>query len=71
VRYQALYTLEAIFAARLAQMHDLLKQLRRGAGVASEAPARRQLKDMANTLELWIIAVSQMMNTAKPGRSRR
>ena len=51
---------------------DLLKQLRQGAGVASVAPARRQLTDMANGLELWIKAASQMMNTAKkPGRSKR
>jgi DNA-binding transcriptional regulator GbsR (MarR family) len=72
LRYQALYTLEAIFAARVAQMHDLLTQLRLGARVAPVAQARRQLTDMANGLELWIKTASQMMNTAmKPGRSKR
>lgn len=72
VRYEALYTLEAIFAARVAQTHDLLSQLRVGARVASVGPARRQLTEMAHGLELWIREVSQMMNTtSQPVRSKR
>jgi DNA-binding transcriptional regulator GbsR (MarR family) len=72
VRYQALYTLDAIFAARAAQMHELLKQLRQGAEAASIAPARSHLTEMANGLELWIVTASQLMNSANlPGRSER
>jgi DNA-binding transcriptional regulator GbsR (MarR family) len=72
LRYQALYTLEAIFAARVAQMHDLLNQLRLGARVASVAPARRQLAEMSEGLELWITTASQMTIRAKrPTRRKR
>jgi DNA-binding transcriptional regulator GbsR (MarR family) len=72
VRYQALYTLDAIFAARVAQVHELLKHLRQGAGAASIAEAQRHLSDMASGLELWITTASQLMNSAGlPGRSER
>jgi DNA-binding transcriptional regulator GbsR (MarR family) len=49
--HEALFDLEMIFAARDAQMKNLLAQLRRGARVASSATARRRLSEMAEDVD--------------------
>ena len=60
VRYEALYTLESIFAARATQMNDLIARLRQGAVVAPADEARRRLKGMVGDLESWMAAVTEM-----------
>ena len=47
VRYEALYNLESIFAARTQQMTDLVARLRQGARVAPAGQGRRRLQNMA------------------------
>ncbi len=72
VRYEALYTLESLFAARTAQIHALLERLRNGATVATAPHARRQLRVMAGDLETWMVAATEMtQRTATTARSRR
>jgi len=51
VLFEALYSLEAIFAARNAQAMELLARLRQGARVAPDGPGRKQLHEMADMLQ--------------------
>jgi DNA-binding transcriptional regulator GbsR (MarR family) len=72
VRYQALYTLESILAARTAQINELVQRLREGATVASSTHARRQLATMTSDLESWMTTAAAMMRrTTKPTGRRR
>jgi DNA-binding transcriptional regulator GbsR (MarR family) len=72
VRYQALYTLESILAARSAQINELLQRLREGSTVATSTHARRQLATMTSELESWMTTVADMMSRAsKPTGSGR
>ncbi len=47
VRYEALYNLELMFAARTQQMRDLVTRLRQGARAAPAGQGRRRLHSMA------------------------
>ena len=51
LRYDALYDLDAIFAARTAQTLELLGRLKEGATVASAASVRRKLNTLSTALE--------------------
>ena len=51
VFYEALYTLEAIFAARNAQANDLLARLSQGALAATTDEGRERLREMADLLK--------------------
>jgi DNA-binding transcriptional regulator GbsR (MarR family) len=72
VRYQALYTLESILAARTAQINELLQRLREGSTVASSIHARRQLATMTSDLENWMATAAEILNrTTRRTESRR
>lgn len=49
--YEALHSLEAIFAARTAMLVDLLARLRQGARAAAAGPGRRGLEEMADMVQ--------------------
>lgn len=49
--YEALHNLEAIYAARTAQLVDLLARLRQGARAAPAGPGRRRLEEMADMVQ--------------------
>jgi DNA-binding transcriptional regulator GbsR (MarR family) len=72
VRYEALYTLESIFAARTAGINELLERLREGSAVASSKRARRQMAGMSQDLETWVaMAAETMHRTAKAKAGRQ
>jgi DNA-binding transcriptional regulator GbsR (MarR family) len=52
--YEALYDIEAILAARNAQMLNLIDRLNQGARVAAPGTPRQRLIDMAATVEDWM-----------------
>lgn len=49
--YEALHSVDAVLAARNAQVVDLLNRLRQGAAAAPAGPGRRRLQEMAETLQ--------------------
>jgi DNA-binding transcriptional regulator GbsR (MarR family) len=49
--YEALPSLEAIFAARNAQGQDLMERLRQGADATESAPRRAELTQLADTMQ--------------------
>jgi DNA-binding transcriptional regulator GbsR (MarR family) len=51
VLYEALHTLEAIFAARNAQANELLARLRQGALAATADESREHLQEMAELMQ--------------------
>lgn len=71
VRYEALYTLEAIFAARSAQVGQLLHHLRNGASVAESANTRARLEEMADGVQLWMEAVQQAIDGSAHHQRRK
>jgi DNA-binding transcriptional regulator GbsR (MarR family) len=66
--YEALPSLEAIFAARNAQALDLLERLRQGARAAGSASRREQLQEMAETMQNFLDLAPGLMQEM---RSRR
>jgi len=54
VYYEALHTLEAIFAARNAQAYDLLARFRQGALASPTDRGRERLRELAEMLEEFI-----------------
>lgn len=49
--YEALHSLDAIFAARTTMLVDLLARLRQGARVAPAGPGQRRLEEMADMVQ--------------------
>ncbi|TMC05716.1 MAG: hypothetical protein E6J41_21035 [Chloroflexi bacterium] len=54
VLYEALHTLEAIFAARNAQAYDLLARFRQGARASTSDQGRERLQELAEILQEFI-----------------
>ncbi len=67
--YEALYSLEAIFAARNAQTIDLLARLRQGARASSNEPGRKGMEDMADTIQQFVDMAPELMRQLRE-RSR-
>ena len=61
VLFEALYSLEAIFAARNSQAMELLARLRQGALVAPAGPVRRQLHEMADMLQDFMALAPEVL----------
>lgn len=70
VLYEALYNLESIFAARTAQMQDLVTQLRQGARVAPGGPGRQRLQAMADWCEEMIHQFPLLIRRLEKRRNR-
>lgn len=59
--YEALYSLEAIYAARTAQTVELLARLRQGARVSSNGTARKGLEEMAEMIQEFVDLAPELM----------
>jgi len=70
VLYGALYNLEAIIAARTAQMNDLVLRLRQGARAAPRGQGRERLRTMADWCEEWTRQLPLVMRRLDKGRRR-
>jgi DNA-binding transcriptional regulator GbsR (MarR family) len=70
VLYEALYNLESIFAARAAQMNELVVRLRQGARVASGVPGRQRLQAMADWCEEMINQYPLLLRRLEKRRNR-
>ena len=51
LRYEALDSIEAVTAARNAQVIDFMNRLREGAAVARPGPGQRRLREMAEVMQ--------------------
>lgn len=67
--YEALYSLEAIFAARSAQMMDLLARLRQGARASDAGPGQKRLEEMADTMQEFLDMTPELVRQLRE-RSR-
>ena len=65
LRYDALYDLEAIIAARTAQTLALFERLREGATVATAPSVRRKLNGMTSALESAFADIPQIARHAQ------
>jgi DNA-binding transcriptional regulator GbsR (MarR family) len=54
LRYEAMHTLEGIFAARQTLLVELLTRLRQGAAVSPKGPRRERLEEMVGTVQEFI-----------------
>jgi DNA-binding transcriptional regulator GbsR (MarR family) len=68
VFYEALYTLEAIFAARNAQANDLLARLSQGALAATTDEGRERLREMADLLRDFMTQGPELLRLLRERR---
>jgi DNA-binding transcriptional regulator GbsR (MarR family) len=66
--YDALYSLESIFAARNAQATDLLARLRQAARVSPPGPRRERLEEMVDMLRAFLEEAPEIMRQLRDGR---
>ena len=66
--YEALMNLEAIMAARNAQVVDLLNRLRQGAHLATTDTGRQRLGEMADTLQDFVDEAPAMLRRLRERR---
>jgi DNA-binding transcriptional regulator GbsR (MarR family) len=66
--YEALPSLEAIFAARNAQALELMERLRQGARAAESGPRRVQLERLAETMREFIDLAPRVMREMRDRR---
>ncbi len=67
--YEALYSLEAVFAARNAQMMEMLTRLRQGARASSSDAGRKGLEEMADTIQQFVDMAPELIRQLRE-RSR-
>jgi len=67
LRYEALYTLEGILAARQALLLELLARLRQGAEVSSQGARRDRLVEMADTVQRFADAAPALIAQLREG----
>ena len=54
LRFEALHTLEGIFAARQSLLIELMARLRQGVEVSADGPSRERLEEMVETVQEFI-----------------
>jgi DNA-binding transcriptional regulator GbsR (MarR family) len=69
--YEALHNLEAIFAARNAQILDLLNRLRQGASAAPAGVSRTRLEEMADMLQEFVDDAPVLFQQLRERRQKR
>jgi DNA-binding transcriptional regulator GbsR (MarR family) len=70
MRYEALHSIEAIFAARTANTAGLMRQLREGAAVAPPGAGRELLEEMAEAIRELLEELPAMLRRIRERRSR-
>jgi DNA-binding transcriptional regulator GbsR (MarR family) len=70
VLYEALHTLESIFAARNAQANDLLARLRQGARAATMQASREHLQEMADLMQDFMDQGPELLRMLRDQRRR-
>ena len=68
--YEALYSLDAIFAARQAQLVNFLANLRRGAESAPPGPGCRRMEEMAATVQEFVDEAPSILQQLRERRPR-
>lgn len=66
--YEALHSVDAIFAARNTRAQDLMDRLRQGARAAPPGPARERLEDMAHVMEALLRELPALLTRLREGR---
>ena len=69
--YEALASVEAIFAARTAQGLDLVERLRQGARATTSASRRAQLEELAATMRDYLDLTPRVMQQMREQREMR
>ena len=71
VLYEALLSLEAIFAARTAQAHEFMERMRQGARATSSTPRAAELEELAETMREYLDLFPRVMQQMRQTREVR
>jgi DNA-binding transcriptional regulator GbsR (MarR family) len=69
--YEALYSVEAIMAARNSQARDLLSLLEQASRLSPDGPGRRELHDMAGMLQDFMDRAPEVFRQMREQRRRK